>query len=253
MNTQKKLVVGNWKMNIFSSKEAKKLVEGIKKEVAGVKRVDVVVCPPVVYLSELKPLVSKKISLGVQNIWTENSGSYTGEVSIQHVAPYKISYVIIGHSERRTQGETDTIVSQKVVRTLEQGVTPILCIGESVHDEHGDYLGFIKNQLIQGLSGVTKNNIGNAVIAYEPIWAIGAKTAMQPHDIHQMSLYIKKCLKEMYGSYNMVPRILYGGTVNAENARDIVENGHVEGLLVGRESLTIPGFVGIIHAVEGIK
>lgn len=250
---KKKLVIGNWKMNIFTVKEAKKLVEGIKKGSLKTKNTDVVVCPPFVYVSELKGLVSKKVALGVQNIFEEVQGSYTGEVSAQHLAQFKVSYVIIGHSERRVRGETDASVAKKITRALENKLTPVFCIGESTRDDHGDYLSFVKTQLATGLSGVSKMNIGDVVIAYEPVWAIGAKEAMNSNQVHEMSLYIQKCIKEMYGAMVPMPKILYGGAVNADNAREIVDRGYVDGLLVGRESLKVENFVGIITNVDLIK
>lgn len=250
---KKKLVIGNWKMNIFSTKEAEKLVAGIKKESLKTKNTDIVVAPPFVYLASLKGLVSKKVSLGAQNIFEETAGSYTGEVSAQHLTQFKVSYVIIGHSERRARGESDASISKKIVRALEHKITPVLCIGESVHDDHGEYLDFIKSQLASGLSGVSKMQISDVVIAYEPIWAIGAKEAMNSNQVHEMSLYIQKCIKEMYGAMVMMPRILYGGAVNADNAREIVDRGYVDGLLVGRESLKVENFVGIIKNVDLIK
>ncbi len=250
---KKKLVIGNWKMNIFTVKEAKKLVEGIKKGSLKAKNTDVVVCPPFVYTADLKGLVSKKVTLGVQNIFEEAQGSYTGEVSAQHLPQFKVSYVIIGHSERRVRGESDASVSKKVSRALEHKLIPILCIGESSRDDHGEYLSFIKQQLASGLSGVSKMQIGDVVVAYEPVWAIGAKEAMSSHQVHEMSLYIQKCIKEMYGAMVPMPKILYGGAVNADNAREIVDHGHVDGLLVGRESLKVENFVGIIMNVDLIK
>lgn len=254
MATQKKkLVIGNWKMNIFSVKEAKKLVEGIKKGSLKTKNTDIVVAPPFVYLSELKGLISKKVSLGAQNIFEETAGSYTGEVSAQHLSQFKVSYVIVGHSERRARGESDTSVSKKITRALENKITPVFCIGEASRDEQGEYLSFIKGQLSTGLAGVSKMQIGDVVIAYEPVWAIGAKEAMNSHQVHEMSLYIQKCIKELYGTMAMIPRILYGGAVNADNAREIVERGYVDGLLVGRESLKAENFLGIIVNVDLIK
>lgn len=240
-------------MNIFTAKEAKKLVEGIKKGSLKTKNTDVVVCPPFVYVADIKGFVSKKLFLGVQNIFEESSGSFTGEVSAQHVSQFKVTYAIIGHSERRARGESDTSISKKISRALESKITPVFCIGEAVRDEQGEYLSFIKQQLAAGLVGVTKMQIGDVVIAYEPIWAIGAKEAMNSHQVHEMSLYIQKCLKELYGQMVMMPRILYGGAANAGNAREIVDQGHVDGLLVGRESLKAENFVEMIKNVDLIK
>jgi triosephosphate isomerase len=257
MKNRKKLVVGNWKMNIMNVADAKKLVSGVKRKTAKIRKTEVVFCPPFVYLADLKNLVGKNIKqnhkLGVQNISQEEKGALTGEVSAAQVRQYGVTYAIVGHSERRKMGETDEMVNKKVQLALQYKMTPILCIGEALHDENGDYLQFIKNQLKLALRGITNSQISDIVIAYEPIWAIGAKDAMQSRDIHAMTLYIKKCLQDMFQSYASPVKILYGGAVNVSNTAEIVSDGFVDGLLVGRDSLEIENFAQIIQAVESVK
>ena len=253
MKNRKKLVVGNWKMNVMSVAEAKKLVSGVKRKTAKIKKTEVVFCPPLVYVSDLKNLSGKNHKLGVQNISSEEKGAFTGEVSAAQVRQYGVTHSIIGHSERRKMGETDEMVNKKVHLAFNAKMTPILCIGESMRDENGDYLNFIKMQLKTGLKGVTNAQISDVVIAYEPIWAIGAKDAMQSRDIHAMTIYIKKCLQGMFESYASSVKILYGGAVNTANTSEIITDGFVDGLLVGRDSLDVESFSQIIKSVDAVK
>jgi triosephosphate isomerase len=190
----------------------------------------------------------ENIFLGVQNISTEEKGSLTGEVSALHLKQYKVKYSIVGHSERRKMGESDEMINKKVKLCLQNKIIPVLCVGESIRDDHGEYLEQIKNQINLGLKGVSKTEIMTIIVAYEPVWAIGASVPMQTNDIHEMYLYIKKCLKEVYGSLTDSVRILYGGAVNKDNSGLIVKNGNVDGLLVGRDSLDPNNFSEIVKS-----
>lgn len=250
MNTIKKMIVGNWKMNPQTVKDATKLFEGINKQVPKPLRVVPIICAPYIYLPLLK---KSKVLLGAQNIFTEAKGSYTGEISIDMVKNFKISHVIIGHSERRKMGETDEMVNKKVHLALEADITPIICIGETTRDEEGSYLGFLKGQLEQGLKGVSRNAVGRVIIAYEPVWAIGASTAMNAHDVHQMTLFIKKALIDIYKSKTItgIP-VLYGGAVDPTNAHGILTEGEADGLLIGRQSLDAKSFGEILQIANNI-
>ena len=162
-----------------------------------------------------------------------------------------VSYVIVGHSERRKMGETDEIVSKKAVATISAGLCPIVCIGEAVHDADGAYLGALKDQLKNSLAGIPKSAASKLVIAYEPIWAIGAKEAMQPEQINETALFIKKTIADIFGrDAGLDLTVLYGGSVNWRNAGDIIKKGGVGGLLVGRESVNMPGFIELAKAVD---
>lgn len=253
MSKKKKLVVGNWKMNIAIVPEAKKLVNGVKKKTAKVRKTEIVFCPPSIYLQALAPLMKGRYKLGAQNISGEDMGAHTGEVSAQQLKQFDTTYVLVGHSERRKAGETDDVVSKKLQAVLRADFIPVLCIGESVRDEDGAYLQFIKNQLVKTLTPVSKGAISDVVIAYEPVWAIGAKSAMSPRDLHEMTLYIKKCLREIFGTYAESVLILYGGAVSPVNAGEIVREGFVDGLLVGRDSLDAQNFSDIVRAVDSVK
>ena len=243
-------MLGNWKMNIDILPEAKKLVQTVKKKTAKVRKTDIVFCPPTIYLQALAPMMKGKWKLGAQNAFYEQTGAYTGEISAPQLRQFDISYVIVGHSERRIMDETDGIVSKKAQAVLRAGFTSVVCIGETVRSEDGEHLHFIKNQLEKSLAGVSKSQIGDVVIAYEPVWAIGAKDAMNPGDIHEMTLYIKKCLNTLFGTYANGVKILYGGAVNSENTKDIIQKGFVDGLLVGRDSLDADKFSQIINIVD---
>ncbi|MEI6843295.1 MAG: triose-phosphate isomerase [bacterium] len=246
----KKLVIGNWKMNPETVLEAKKIVSEVKKYTKNIKKTQIVLCPPFVYLSPLSGSVSNKVFLGAQNAFYETAGPYTGEVSFNQLHQFKTSLVIIGHSERRNMGETDEIINKKVISVVNEGMTAVLCVGEKEHDHNGEYLAFVKNQIVLGLKDITKKLVDHIVIAYEPIWAIGAKEAMNPREVHEMGIFIKKILKDMYGLLSDSIRIIYGGAVNEFNTEDIIKGGFVHGFLVGRESLKPKNFSEIIKIVD---
>ncbi len=252
MKKIKKLIVGNWKMNPKSLIDAKKLARDVKRAMRNVKKTQVVVCPPYLYLSPLSSMPSNTFLLGSQDAFYEPSGSYTGEVSFAQLAQFKVSFVIVGHSERRKMGETDEVINKKVRAAVGEGMTAVVCVGEVVRDEQGEYLGYIKNQIHMALRDVSKKLLDHVVIAYEPVWAIGGTAAMTPSDVHEMSIFIQKTLHDMYGVLADSIRLLYGGSVTAENAGQIVHDGHVHGLLVGRDSLKAKDFITIIKTVDSL-
>jgi triosephosphate isomerase len=150
-------------------------------------------------------------------------------------------------------GETDEMVSKKIALAIDTGLKPILCVGESEHDSHGVYLDTLKNQIKMSLQKVQKKYISELIIAYEPIWAIGAKEPMSTSVINEMVIFVKKVVSDMYGHENGISiPVLYGGSVSFRNAADIVSNGGVNGLLVGRESINPEGFVELLKAVDAI-
>lgn len=249
MSKKQKIVIANWKMNVFSEKEAKKLVTDVKKKTSKIKNVDIVFCPNQVFLKSLSSSVSKNYLLGVQNISSSEKGSFTGETSVMHIKPFKVSYSIIGHSERRKMGETDKQVNEKIKICLNNSVFPVVCIGEEVRDDHGEYLKYIKNQIKEAFSGISKNQVLDIIIAYEPIWAIGATKAASPEDVFEMYLWIKKCLKDVIGSLSDNIKILYGGAVDENNCQSIVKIGNIDGFLVGRSSLDANTFSSIVKSL----
>jgi triosephosphate isomerase (TIM) len=251
-HNSKKLLVGNWKMGPASPKEARRILGGVKRWAKKLPHARVVVCPPFVYSSLLKN--SETIELGAQDVHFEQAGAFTGEISPSMLANIGVTYVIVGHSERRAMGETDEIVAKKVSAVVKSGLTAIVCVGERIRDPQGEYLGYLKDEIKNSLAKIQKKNLNNLIIAYEPIWEIGAVEAMNVGQVHEMVIFVKKVLSDMFGHDEAarVP-ILYGGSVNFRNAGDIVRLGNVDGLLVGRESVNLPGFVEIMKAIDALK
>ncbi len=244
-------------MNPTSTKEAEYILNGIRKTAAKFKKARVIVCPPFIYLDNLRKLIKGNLnfSLGTQNAFWENEGAFTGEVSSEMIKNSGGAYVILGHSERRALGEIDEMVSKKTVACLKTGLKAIVCVGEKIRDEQGDYLVFLRDEIRNSLNKVQKRFLRNLIIAYEPIWAIGKKEteAMLPADIHGTTIYIKKILSEIYGQESaLAVPILYGGSVGGKNASEIIKDGGVDGLLVGRQSLKPEVFNEILMSVEDL-
>ena len=240
-------------MNPPSLEQAKKIANDVKRGLRFINKTQVVICPPFVYLGTLSNFSSNSLFLGAQDAFYEPLGAFTGEVSFSQLPDFKVDFVILGHSERRARGETDEIINKKVRSTMGCGLTAILCVGEKERDHHGEYLSFIKKQIIDGLKDVSKKSLDHLVIAYEPIWTVGiGKQAMRPQDIHEMSIFIRKVLRDMYGIFGDDVRVLYGGSVMTNDADEIVRDGKVSGLLVGRESLKPKDFIQIVKLVDSI-
>jgi triosephosphate isomerase len=248
----KYIVIGNWKMNPGSVGEAKKLFDKSVRIVRTLKKTDVVLAVPFIYLPLLKSS-SKNLFLGAQDVFWEEKGAYTGEISSEQLAKLGVSYVLVGHSERRALGDTDEIVNRKMRAVLHAGLTPVLCIGEHTHDAHGKYLSFLQNQIRSAFHKVSRGNLSRILVAYEPIWAIGksAGDAMKSGEVHETVLYIQKILSEIYGrEATKKVRIIYGAAVEADNTTDLIRNGNVRGLLPGHASLSAETFGLILRAVD---
>lgn len=249
---KKKIVVGNWKMNPPTLAEAKKIFAKIKQlstNMAG----QLVVCPPATYLNALvSSYKGKKIIFGAQDAYWLNNGSFTGCLSPTMMESTGAKYLIIGHSERRAAGETSDIIAKKVLAGIEAQLTVVMCIGEKVRDRNAEYLTFIKEDLRECLKKIDKRMMGHIMIAYEPVWAIGAREAMTPSDIHGMVIYIRKVLTELYDKQiSDATPILYGGSVNVDNVADIIKDGETDGLLVGRDSLIPENIMQIVAVTNG--
>jgi triosephosphate isomerase len=232
----KKIIIANWKMNPVSSKEAIKIFNETKKTAGKLSNIKTIICPPFVYLPLLK-------ADGAQNVFYEDRGSFTGEISAEMLKDFGVRYVIIGHSERRNppigEGETDEIINKKIKASLKAGLNVIFCVGEKERDSEGRYLGFLKSQIDEGLKNVSKNYFNRLILAYEPIWAIGTGgEADNPEGTARVAIFIRRALLPLLGNENgkKIP-VLYGGSVTAKNADDFLKNGGVDGLLVGRASL----------------
>lgn len=256
---QKLLIVGNWKMNPMYVLEAKNRFKLIKKSAAVNLSLSIVVCPPFPFIEPLAALAkgSSKSNLfvGAQDVSFFDDGmSKTGEVGALMLESVGVSYAIVGHSERRAMGDTGQIISKKIQQALKTKLNIIVCFGEKERDTDGGYLEVIKAQLKEVLSGISKNNFHKIVLAYEPVWAIGRadNEALTSHDIHQMVIFIRKTLREMVGEeISSSIKILYGGSATPQNAEDIIHNGEVDGLLVGRASWQAESFAEIFKAVQG--
>ncbi len=251
------LIVGNWKTNPASFSRAKERFQAIKRAAADHSGIDVVICPPFPYISALSSLANiKNIAVGAQDLSIYGEGSKTGEVSAPMISSSGAKAVIIGHSERRAMGETDSVVAAKIAQALKTDMQIILCVGESERDNDGTYLEVIKKQLKEALVGLERVHFSQIIVAYEPVWAIGRKdnVAITSHDLHQMVIYIKKLFTEWWSdTVAMMVPILYGGSVTAENAQDIMWNGEVDGLLVGRASWEVETFGPLFDAVDSRK
>ena len=247
----KVLLVANWKMNPATFKEAKALLDATRRAGEKAKQVSVVVAPPSIYLRQLRLLYKgKRIAFCAQNARGENGGALTGEVSMLQVRDAKATYVLIGHAERRAMGETDDDTRKKVAAALSLNMTPVLCIGETERTQSGAHFAHVAKQLTVGLADVPKGMLKKVLIAYEPVWAIGATEAMSPRDMHEMAIFIRKTVVGLHGEVGMQMRILYGGSIDETNAADMCKNGDVEGLLVGRASADPRKVSQLIHTLQ---
>lgn len=251
----KKIIIGNWKMNPLLSKDAEKLFTDVAKNISAIKKTEVVICPPVLYLEKLKK-ISRKIILGAQDAFPGETGAFTGEVSAEMLYSFGVRYIILGHSERRAMGESDDEVNKKIKGALVAGLRPILCVGEVERDAEHNYFNLIKTELETDLSGISKNLIPKVIIAYEPIWAISTtidRRDATPKDSEEMVIFIRKILFDKFGKESSPVRILYGGSVSDKDAKDFLQNGGVDGLLVGRASLDAKKFGEIVKICETLS
>lgn len=243
-------LVLNWKMHPATEKEAKKLFTLTKTLTEKRKDLHTVVAPPSVFLRALREgYGGKKLTFAAQSGRAETTGAYTGSISLAQTYDAGARYAIIGHAERRAAGETneDTRAQVSVAYTL--GMTPILCIGERERSAENAHLAFIREQIRAGLTDVPQTKISNLVIAYEPVWAIGAKESMVPHQMHEMAVFIRKTLNDLYGPRAMNTPILYGGSIDELSAADMLTLGDVRGLLVGRASVDAVKLAALIEHI----
>jgi len=244
---RRKLIAGNWKMNL-KYKESEKLAKDIeaKLDKKVLLNTDVLVCPSFVSLGIVnKTIKDTGIKLGAQDIYYENDGAFTGEVSASMLKSVGCEFVIAGHSERRKYiHETNKIINRKVRKAIEFELKPILCVGESLEEREDEiFEGVVEKQIIEGLSEVSKENMKELVIAYEPVWAIGTGLNATPKQASDMHMFIGKVVSKLYDpetADNL--RILYGGSVNGKNAKEILSACGVDGALIGGASLKADEF-----------
>ncbi len=246
-------------MNPSSRGEAKKIINQIREKIIKnkIKSTKTIICPPALYLpQEADKWTKNNLAFGAQNCFWQDEGAWTGELSPLQFKEAGASYVIIGHSERRQQGETDLTINNKLKSILRQGLTAILCVGETERDSSGFYLAQIHKQLELGLAKINRKQSDQIIIAYEPVWAIGATAskAETPEAFHHNALFIRKALSQIISkeAVKTVP-IIYGGSVSVKNAKDFLTIGQADGLLIGRESLNPHNFFEIIKQAETLK
>jgi len=252
MKNTKSLVVGNWKLNPGTAKEAVDLAKVISKKTKQFTHSEIVVAPPFLFIPEVAKAIAKTgLRLGAQDTHFEERGACTGEISASLLAPYGVTHVIIGHSERRALGETDGQVSSKVQAILKKRLTPIVCIGERERDSQGQFFNFIESQIRAVASGIVATQIQKVIFAYEPIWAIGTGATATPDDVKEMQLFIMSTLTRLYDR-KVASRVslLYGGSVKASNAAELHRIGDMNGFLVGGASLAGEEFAAIVAATK---
>jgi triosephosphate isomerase len=268
-----KLIVANWKANPESIREAKEIFSPIKRAAAKLNQVEVVICPPAVWLAELvkgarnwnggvalgslkaTPPFRVRLSFGGQDAFWELIGAYTGQLGPTMIRNAGATYLIIGHSETRALGDTDNLIKAKVRLALKHGLKVILCVGEKARDEHGKYLQILRGQIESALTGVPRTQAKQIILAYEPIWAIGAqaKGADTPAAFLEQSIFLRKVLTGIIGREMALDcSILYGGSVDADNAAGFLDEGGANGLLVGRVSLSPESFIKILKIANSI-
>ncbi|MBR5490878.1 MAG: triose-phosphate isomerase [Oscillospiraceae bacterium] len=248
---RKALIAGNWKMNMLPS-EAKGFVEALKAEMPKQKSCDVAICAPFVVMPALmKATGGSRIALGAQDVSAHDKGAYTGEVSIAQLKDIGTKYVIIGHSERRQyHGETDELVNAKSLKTLDAGITPIICVGESLDQrERGLTLPHIEYQVRAALTAMSEEQVRRCVIAYEPIWAIGTGKTATADQAEEVCEYIRGVIRKAFSARTArSTTILYGGSMNAGNAMELLGKADIDGGLIGGASLKPTDFAKIIAA-----
>lgn len=233
-------IVGNWKMNPNTVDEAKVLLKDILSFSKKVGDNKLSLAVPNLFVTELVKQSKGLIDIGVQNVHPDKNGAHTGDVSVSQVLSSGACFTVIGHSERRALGETDEIIGQKVTASVTQGLSVVLCVGETVRDDSGEYLRIIKNQVTSALSGIDKKFVKRITIAYEPVWAIGSKATgvATPVECLEVIILVRRTLSDLYGdAIAKKVVILYGGSANSENALGFVEDGGAQGFLLGRASL----------------
>src|SRR3989338_6951087 len=238
----KKLIVANWKMN-KTAKEAASFITDFKKLVFNENPNEIVICPAFICLNESKKLLKgAKISLGAQNMHFEEKGAFTGEISASMIKDAGCKYVILGHSERRNYfSESNELINKKVKTALKNGLKVILCIGESLRQrENSETMNIIQNQIDNCLKTVGGEGIRNVIIAYEPVWAIGTGKNATPEQAEEAHQHIRKILAELYNAIvSKDTRIIYGGSVNADNSKELFSMENIDGALIGGDSFVV--------------
>jgi triosephosphate isomerase (TIM) len=247
----KSIIVANWKMNPPTFREAKNLFDATKKAAEKCKDVSLIIAPPAIYLHELAAgYKRKRISFAIQNAHAEDKGAQTGEISLAQARDAGASFAIVGHSERRANGETNDETRKKVAAALSLKITPVLCIGERNRSSSGEHFNIIAEQLLDGIKDVPPAKILSLILAYEPVWAIGGEETMSPRDMHTMSIFIRKTIVGVYGDIGHKVKILYGAAVGEHNAAAMIKDGDVRGFIVGHVSTSTERFPALLQVLQ---
>ncbi|PIT98335.1 MAG: triose-phosphate isomerase, partial [Candidatus Andersenbacteria bacterium CG10_big_fil_rev_8_21_14_0_10_54_11] len=226
-----------WKMHPFTFRDAKKLFDATRQAAERAVNVTVIVAPPALYLRELAASYrGRRVAFAAQHAHYEPDGPHTGEISMRAYRDARASNVLIGHAERRAMGESNADTRKKVSAALAVGLTPVLCVGEQSRGGGGEHFTFVAAQLSEALLDVSDAKVSKVCIAYEPVWAIGAEKPMEPRQMQEMAIFIRKKLVERHGQGAMHAKVLYGGSVDETNAAAMLAQGDVGGLLAGRVS-----------------
>ena len=245
---RKPIIAGNWKMHKTIA-EALEFVNDVKDRVNNDK-VEAVICAPFTLLKDLKQATKgTNIKIGAQNMHFEEKGAFTGEISPLMLKELDMDYVVIGHSERRQYfNETDETVNKKVLKALEVGIDPILCVGETLEErEAGNTKDVCKVQVEKALENVSKEDLAKVVIAYEPVWAIGTGKTATSEDANDVIAYIREVVANLYGELANEVRIQYGGSVKPSNVAEIMNQSDIDGALVGGASLEANDYVELVN------
>jgi len=255
---RKKLIAGNWKMNL-GYRESEKLAKEITSKLDDkyFEKTDVLICPTYVSLGIVnKTIKDTEIKLGAQDLFYENDGAYTGEISSEMIKSVGCEYVIIGHSERRKyQHESNKVINLKIKKAIESGLKPILCVGESLEEREDEiYESVVKEMLRDGLADISAEDMSKIVIAYEPVWAIGTGLNATPEQASDIHIFIRKYIAEKYDpalAGKLI--ILYGGSVNGKNSKDILSANDIDGALIGGASLKPDEFCDIVKIAYSVS
>ena len=252
----KKIIIGNLKMNLISLEEREQYLKAFKKELVGKKMTngEVVLCPPAIHLESFGKVLGKKVALGGQNCFWEDRGSYTGEISPLMLKNFGCEYVIIGHSERRKYfGENERTINQKVIASLRNNLSPIICVGETKAErQSGETMRVITGQVKEAFIGVAQGKLEKIVVAYEPVWSVGSDIIPTANEIMEAKVLIQKILSRSFPKkYVEKVQIIYGGSVSSKTVKQACIDSGMEGALIGRESLTPREFLKICKIING--
>lgn len=249
---RKPIIAGNWKMYKHRD-EALEFIYQVNDKLPEIDKVETIICAPSSYLRDLIKRQGDNLRIGAQNMHYLDEGAYTGEVSARMLKNIGVSYVVVGHSERRAYyNETDNTVNLKTKKAIEYNIVPIVCVGEELEiREAGTTDAVVKDQVVKAYEGIPSEDVLKTVIAYEPVWAIGTGKTATKEQANETIIAIRNVMKELYGEdISSQIRILYGGSVNPSNVKDLLSTSDIDGALVGGASLVADSFLALAKAAE---